>query len=554
MVLSPDDAKDFFRLLSSLMGFLLAPRGKRKGNRSAADYKKLSIEDRFDLHRRFAENASREVEAYLSTNPDHLPAADLAEIAAWKDAVSGKFIFLRQLKNHHVMIELSEKPRVLLVSGLNQPIQEVLRQPLPAIGETTLLPFRGKIVCDGVISSPRIAIGNQLRKNYNAFYQTAKKKGELISELGVPPGPRKTPAAKKASAKKPANPLQRLIASVAKRLREYREERAILKKFEDEVVPAFQTWVETRFKKERAEAFALQNEIDDLQETIFRLNEGTAGGVDEVLAGVREERETMETARAEGAPMPPPPEEMMEAMFDEFLEQTRGLSPWDLEAEEYDEAYAGFRESFKHAADGNKAAFERSLMGLLTDRSPDHVKRVNSAYRRVAKMLHPDKHSDHDDDTKELWELLREAKEVNDLETIERIEIEWRLLRSAAFTDDETPRLKHLQYQLKEDFRDLRFMRERLTTHPMWGVASPKPTKAVEKIVKAGITDEIRELQFLKKMMEARLAALHRMPRQNAIRKSATKKKATPKKAAAKKSDPKKSAPEPGDEQLDFGF
>ena len=83
--------------------------------------------------------------------------------------------------------------------------------------------------------------------------------------------------------------------------------------------------------------------------------------------------------------MPPPPEEMMEAMFDEFLEQTRGLSPWDLEAEEYDEAYAGFRESFKHAADGNKAAFERSLMGLLTDRSPDHVKRVNSAYRRVAK-------------------------------------------------------------------------------------------------------------------------------------------------------------------------
>lgn len=544
MLLSPDDAKDFFRLQASLMNFLLAPRSQRKGARSAVDYKKLGIQDRFDLHRRFAKNAEREIEAYLSANPDHLPAADLAEIAAWKDVIDGKFLFLRQLKNHHVMIELSKKPRIFLVLGLTQPLEAILRQPLPAIGETTLLPFRGKIVCDGVISSPRIAIGNQLRKDYNEFYQTAKKKGELISELGVSPKVRKAPAAKKASAKKPANPLERLVASVAKRLREYREERAVLKKFEDEVVPSFQAWVETRFKKERAEAFALRDEIDDLQEALHRLREGTIGGIDEILAGVREEREAMETARAEGAPMQPPPEEMMEAMFDEFLEHTRGLSPWDLEADEYDEAYAGFRESFKHVADGNKAAFERSLMGLLTDRSPDHVKLVNSAYRRVAKMLHPDKHSDHDDDTKELWELLREAKEVNDLDTIERIEIEWRLLRSSAFTDDEAPRLKQLQYQLREDFRDLGFLRERLTAHPMWGATSPKPTKAMERIVKADIADEIRELQFMKKMMEARLSALQRMPRSKPARKAAAKKKTAPKKPSRK----------PGDDQLDFGF
>lgn len=550
MVLPPDDAKDFFRLLGSLMNFLLAPRGKRKGTRPAADYKSLSIRERFELHGRFAADASREIDAYLSVNPDRLPASELAEIAAWKHVVRGKFLFFRQLKNHHVIIELSKKPRVLLAVGPTQPIEAILRQPLPAIGETNLFPFRGKIVCDGVISSPRVAIGNQLRKDYNEFYQNAKKHGKLVSELGLPSAPGKTPAAKKAATRKAApkkasNPLQRLVASVSKRLREYREERATLMKFENDVVPAFQSWVETRFKKEREEASALRNEIDDLQETIFRLNEGTVDGVDEVLAGVREEREAMETARAQGTPMSPPPEEMMEAMFDEFLEQTRGLSPWDLDEEEYDEAYAGFRESFQHVADGNKAAFERSLMGLLTDRSPDHVKLVNSAYRRVAKMLHPDKHSEHDDETKELWELLREAKEVNDLETIERIEIEWRLLRSAAFTDDETPRLKQMQYQLREDFRDLGFLRERLTAHPMWGATSTKPTKAMERIVRADIAEEIRELHFLKKMMEARLEALQRKPRTKPPRKALVKKK---------KSAPKKSSRKPGDDQLDFGF
>jgi hypothetical protein len=326
---------------------------------------------------------------------------------------------------------------------------------------------------------------------------------------------------------------------VAKRLRAYREERDALKRFEEEMVPAFQTWVETRFKKEREEAFALQNEIDDLEETLFRLQEGARESLDEIRAGVKEERETMNAARAEGAPMPPPPDEMMEDLFETFLQQTRGLDPWDLDEEEYERTFAGFRESFQHVADGNKEAFERTLLGLVADRSPGHVKLVNSAYRRVAEMLHPDKHSDHDEDTKELWELLRQAKEGSDLETIERIETEWRLLRSTSFAENDTPRLKQLQAQLRDDFADLKDLREEFSSHPLWGATSAKPSKAVEKRVKREIAEEIRELQFLKKAMEARVSIIARMARKpNPTKKTATKKA-------------------PGnarDDQLDFGF
>jgi hypothetical protein len=543
MLLPPDDAKDFFRLHASLMGFLMEPRKKRKGARPATNYQKLSIADRFNLHARFASNAAREIEAYLSVNPDRLPSPDLAEIAAWKEVVAGDFVFFRQLKNHHVVIEANRNSRVFLVVGLTQPLEAILRQPIPAVGNTTLLPFRGQIVCDGVISSPRIAFGANLRSGYNELYQTAKKNGELISQLGTAAKSKNAPPSKKPAAKKAANPLQRLVASVAKRLREYREERAALKRFEDDVVPAFQAWVETRFKKEREEAFALQIEIDDLQETLFRLHEGASESLDEIRAGVKEERETMNAARAEGAPMPPPPDDMMEDLFETFLQQTRGLDPWDLDEEEYERTYAGFRESFRHAADGNKTAFERSLLGLVADRSPGHVKLVNSAYRRVAKMLHPDKHSDHDEDTKELWELLRQAKEGNDLETIERIETEWRILRSAAFAETDTPRLKQLQSQLRDDFHDLKDLREHLEAHPMWGATSAKPTKAIEKRVKREIAEEVRELQFLKRAMEARVSIVSRMAR-----------KTGPTKKPTKKTAPKKAPGKAEDDQLDFGF
>jgi hypothetical protein len=535
MVLPPDDADDFFRLLTSVMGFVMTPRTKGKGRRQARDYDSLPIPDRFDLHARFAANAAREIEAYLSVNPDRLPASDLAEIGTWKNVVSGNFVFFRQLKQHHVVIEANRNSRVFLVVGIGQPLDVILRQPIPAVGRTMLLPFRGQIVCDGVISSPRIAFGANLRSGYNELYQTAKRNGELISRLGGVPKAKAAPTAKKPAARKAANPLQRLVAGVAKRLREYREERAALKRFEDDVVPAFQAWVETRFKKEREEAFALQNEIDDLQETIFRLQEGTGETLEEIHAGLKAEREEMAKARAEGEPMPPPSDEMVEDLFEEFLYQTRGLHPWEIGEEEYERTFAGFRESFQHVADGNKEAFERTLLGLAADRSPDHVKLVNSAYRRVAKMLHPDKHSDHDEETKELWELLRQAKEGNDLETIERIETEWRLLRSAAFADDDTPRLKQLQAQLRVDFADLKHLREEFSSHPLWGATSAKPTKEVERRVKREIAEEIRELQFLKKAMEARVSIIARMAR---------KPKPTKKKAPGKAED----------DQLDFGF
>jgi hypothetical protein len=206
MLLPADDAKDFFRLQASLMGFLMEPRKKRKGARPATEYQKLSIADRFNLHARFASNAAREIEAYLSVNPDRLPATDLAEIAAWKDVVSGSFVFFRQLKNHHVVIEANRNSRVFLVVGLTQPLEAILRQPIPAVGSTTLLPFRGQIVCDGVISSPRIAFGANLRSGYNEIYQTAKENVELISQLGPAAKAKKAPAAKKPPRGKPRIP------------------------------------------------------------------------------------------------------------------------------------------------------------------------------------------------------------------------------------------------------------------------------------------------------------------------------------------------------------
>lgn len=562
MLLSTEDAKDFFRLHASLIRFVQvqAHRSeKRKGKPKALA--KLSPDERFELHRRFAEDPEGYVAAYLEGNPDRLPAAELAEVAAWKRAVAGKLLFLRQLKKHFIVVEAGEDARVFGVWGLVEPIEDMLSQRLPVLGEGTLLPFRGKIVCDGLISAYRMLLGPGMRKNFEDLYRAAKRDGLVLTTFDAPPpAPVKRKATKRATAssgkKTKADALRRLVASLRKRLGEFRKERAQLCRFEDETLPAFQAWLDQRFGKEREEVFRLREEIDDLQEALDRLDFGPrprcpagADVVEAVLAEVRAQSGHGADDEEEDL-LDEPPVELMEALFETYMEGARGVDLLSLDEKEVERAFEEFRETFRHAAEGNQAAFERSLLGIGADRSPGHVKAVNAAYRRVAKRLHPDKHADHDEETTELWETLRQAKAALDLAAIERVETEWRLLRGEAFVEGDEAGLKTLQGQLRLDFAELKALRRELETHPMWGRKEEKPPKDLERSIRSEILEELRDLRDWKQILELRLEGFRRRSARRPARKSAARKGKKPK--AAPKDAPVRD--EAGPDQMEFGF
>jgi hypothetical protein len=57
------------------------------------------------------------------------------------------------------------------------------RERLPAFTKTVLLPFKGRIVYDGLMQTYRIHFGGGIRGNLREIYLTAKQNGRIIESL-----------------------------------------------------------------------------------------------------------------------------------------------------------------------------------------------------------------------------------------------------------------------------------------------------------------------------------------------------------------------------------
>jgi hypothetical protein len=70
------------------------------------------------------------------------------------------------------------------VLALAQPLQVVLGgAPLPAYVKTVLLPFKGRIIYDGLLEGHSIFFGSGISTSVKNRYRIAKQKGEIIESL-----------------------------------------------------------------------------------------------------------------------------------------------------------------------------------------------------------------------------------------------------------------------------------------------------------------------------------------------------------------------------------
>ena len=83
------------------------------------------------------------------------------------------------------------------VLGLTDDFVDILPQPLPALVRAVLLPWKGRIVCDGLIGTFNVVFGPGIRARLRDTYRYAKAEGIITSlEPGwrpPPPKPAKAP-------------------------------------------------------------------------------------------------------------------------------------------------------------------------------------------------------------------------------------------------------------------------------------------------------------------------------------------------------------------------
>jgi hypothetical protein len=200
MLLPPHELELFFRLHRALL-FFVNQRLTVIPDTLASPEEFAALPPGVRLKVRDALNANLDlIESFASVNPARLSDDELDTVRSWRHLVAGKFYVFRELKKYTVFLSTEKHPVAYGVLALSQPFEDLIGPYLPVLTQTVLLPFKDRIVYDGLMSSYNISFGPGIRRNLNEDFKTATDRHGVVTSLPVSatPTPAKAPKAKPA--------------------------------------------------------------------------------------------------------------------------------------------------------------------------------------------------------------------------------------------------------------------------------------------------------------------------------------------------------------------
>lgn len=145
-------------------------------------YSHLPPETRLKVHRALLEHIDL-IDNFTSENPFRLGNEDQEVIRSWKHFVAGRFYVFRYHRSHAVFLSSTEPAIAYGVVPLLDPFETVIGRQLPRMVENDLLPFKDKIVYDGLITEYSMSFGAGLKRRLNDDYMDAKERQGITTTL-----------------------------------------------------------------------------------------------------------------------------------------------------------------------------------------------------------------------------------------------------------------------------------------------------------------------------------------------------------------------------------
>ena len=123
----------------------------------------------------------------VAENPAQLSADELEIVDSWQHALVGKFYVLRHLSKYTVFFGISSgaPSKAYGVLGLADPLEEVIGPYLPRLITTVLLPFKGRIIFDGLVSGYNITFGTVNRRARQRWRPPLREAGfDFVHNVG----------------------------------------------------------------------------------------------------------------------------------------------------------------------------------------------------------------------------------------------------------------------------------------------------------------------------------------------------------------------------------
>jgi len=193
MLLSPEESSLFLSLYQHLIGFAAGRLGGVKGIVDFASFRAASWEAKAGARDQLLANTAL-IDAFVEENPDQFRETDLSNVLLWRHFVRDHFVIERDLASYTIFLTRDEPPRAYAVLGLTTEFAEMLPHPMPMFVTAVLLPWKGRIICDGLMTISNIYPGPGIRASLRDAYRRAKAAGVITSlEPGWRPEPPKPP-------------------------------------------------------------------------------------------------------------------------------------------------------------------------------------------------------------------------------------------------------------------------------------------------------------------------------------------------------------------------
>ncbi len=180
MILSRQDAGLFFKLVKPLQVFVNNKLDLIQKCSTIEEYQKLEMEQKIKIRDALYKNIGL-IDEFISENPQQFTVEELNIIRKWHKFIAGDFFIERYLSKHAIFIRDNA---VYAVAGLYDPIDRIITpDQLPARVSAVLLPFKGRIIYDGLMQTYRIFFGRGIRSDLKEIYLTAKQNGRIIETL-----------------------------------------------------------------------------------------------------------------------------------------------------------------------------------------------------------------------------------------------------------------------------------------------------------------------------------------------------------------------------------
>jgi len=127
------------------------------------------------------------IDRFVEENPFDFSTEELEIVGRWKSLIRGEFFLMRYFKKHAIFLSQARPFYAYGVLALGDTFEEILGSRLPHYVKTVLLPFKGQIIYDGLLSSYALSFGRGMRSSLNDAYQEAKSRYGVICSIPFSP-------------------------------------------------------------------------------------------------------------------------------------------------------------------------------------------------------------------------------------------------------------------------------------------------------------------------------------------------------------------------------